>query len=305
MKSGSSIVVTGGRGFIGRSVCRLLTQEGYSVFCLDKEQDRVADSSSNSIRPEGYFQCNIGDPELVQKFFEAERVDGILHLAAVLPTAAQRDPVLATLVNIGGSVNLLEMARRFDVRRFIFASSLSVYGTHPAEERVSEKHRAIPEDVYGVAKLYVERLGEIYRRQHAIEFVSLRIGRVVGPGAQSKSSAWRSRIFEEIRTTEPRVIDVPFNPAERLLVVHVDDVAKMLLMLLKNAQPMHDLYNACCESVTVANLKREIESLNPNVTVKLGIEDSVANPRLLDDSRFEHEFGFHPAPIFEQLRRSN
>ena len=57
--------------------------------------------------------------------------------------------------------------------------------------------------------------------------------------------------------------------------------------------------------MTVANLKCEIESLNPNVTVKLGIEDSVANPRLLDDSRFEQEFGFHPAPIFEQLRRSN
>jgi UDP-glucose 4-epimerase len=236
--------------------------------------------------------------------FATESVDGIIHLAAVLPTAAQRDPLLATRVNIDGGLNLLEMARQFAVRRFVFASSLSIYGTHSLEECVSEEHRAYPEDLYGAAKLYIERLGEAYRQQHALDFVSLRIGRVVGPGAQSKSSAWRSEIFEYLGTQEPREVIVPFRPAGRLLLVHVDDVAKMLLTLLRAGPTKHAVYNACCESVCVADLKHELERLNPNITLRVGTESAVGNPQLLNATRFEYEFGFRPAPIAEQLRRA-
>ena len=102
----------------------------------------------------------------------------------------------ATQVNVEGSLNLLEMARQFEVRRFLFGSSLSVYGTCPAHQVVTEMDRAAPEDLYGAAKLYVEQLGEAYRQAHGLEFVSLRIGRVVGPGARSATSVWRSEIFE-------------------------------------------------------------------------------------------------------------
>ena len=209
----------------------------------------------------GICSADLADTAQVRKLFAAESVDGIIHLAAVLPTAAQREPLLATRVNIGGSVNLLEMARQFAVRRFLFASSLSIYGTH-SQECISEEHRARPEDLYGAAKLYIERLGEAYRQQPALDFVSLRIGRVVGPGAQSKSSAWRSEIFEYLGTQEPREVIVPFRPARRLLLVHVDDVAKMLLTLLHAGPTKHAVYNACCESVCVADLKHELERLN-------------------------------------------
>src|SRR6202011_3572266 len=82
------------------------------------------------------------------------------------------------------------------------------------------------------SKAIYRATGEAYRQQHALDFVSLRIGRVVGPGAQSKSSAWRSEIFEYLGTQEPGEVIVPFRPAGRLLLVHVDDVAKMLLTLL-------------------------------------------------------------------------
>jgi nucleoside-diphosphate-sugar epimerase len=224
-------------------------------------------------------------------------------LAAVLPTAAQRDPLLATRVNIGGSLNLLEMARQFAVRRFVFASSLSIYGTRPLEECVSEEHRAYPEDLYGAAKLYIERPGEAYRQQHALDFVSLRIGRVAGPGAQSKSSAWRSEIFEYLGTQEPREVIVTLRPAGRLLLVHVDDVAKMLLTLLHAGPTKHAVYNACCESVYAADLKHELERLNRNITLRAETGNAVGNPQLLNATRFEYEFGFHPAPISEQLRR--
>ena len=95
------------------------------------------------------------------------------------------------------------------VRRYRFGSSLSVYGTYAADQVVSEADRAAPEDLYGAAKLYVEQIGEAYRQSYGLEFVSLRIGRVVGGGAQSASSAWRSQIVELLPTRHAAELRCP------------------------------------------------------------------------------------------------
>jgi nucleoside-diphosphate-sugar epimerase len=228
----------------------------------------------------------------------------VIHLAAVLPTAARREPARVTEVNVGGSLNVLEMARQFGVQRFVFGSSLSVYGTCPADQVVSEADRAAPEDLYGAAKLYAEQLGEAYRQPCGMEFVSLRSGRVVGPGAHSASSAWRSQIFEFLGAARPEQIDMPYASSERILLVHVEDVARMLVTLLEAKHPKHVVYNAVCESVEVGALKGTVESLNANVQVKLGGEAVVGNPRRLDSSRFAGEFGFGAEPVFERIARA-
>jgi UDP-glucose 4-epimerase len=298
----SSVLITGGRGFIGRAVAKLLQRKGYGVVCMDAAPSASAVAYDRESGRE--ILCDITNVDELQRVFAAETIGGIIHLAAILPTAAQREPLRATRVNVEGSLNLLEMARRFGVRRFVFGSSLSVYGTYPADQVLSEADRAAPEDLYGAAKLYVERLGETYRDCHGLEFVSLRIGRVVGPGAQSASSAWRSQIFELLGTRHGTEIALPYAGPERLLMVHVDDVARMLVALLQGTRPAHAVYNAPCESVVVADLKREVESLNSNISVKLGEGFAVGNPRLLDCSRFQREFGFVAIPIIEQLTRA-
>src|SRR5260370_31920682 len=113
VQSGASVLVAGGHGFSGRSVCALLEREGYRVLSVDQANHHAP--HFNSARSHRNLQCDIADYAQVHKLFAAESVDGIIHLAAVLPTAAERDPLLATRVNIGGSVNLLEMARQFAV----------------------------------------------------------------------------------------------------------------------------------------------------------------------------------------------
>jgi UDP-glucose 4-epimerase len=295
-----SVLVTGGRGFIGRAVTTFLQRTGYAVVSLDTAP--LSSSAANRIG--GEILCDIRDADQMQREFEPRGFGGIVHLAAILPTAAQLDPVRATEVNVEGSLRLLEMARRFGVRRFVFGSSLSVYGTGPADQAVSETDRAAPEDLYGAAKLYVEQLGAAYRRSHGLGFVSLRIGRVVGPGAQSESSAWRSQIFERLTARNAIEIALPYVGSERILVVHVDDVARMLIALLQTACPTHSVYNAVCESVVVGDLKSEIERLNSKVSVKLGEAYASGNPRLLDSGRFREEFGFQTLPILEQLKRA-
>src|SRR6266567_119468 len=223
------MLITGGRGFIGRAVAKLLRRTGYDVVSLDAAPPSVPTTNQDGTE----IVCDLADTIQLERVFEMHRIGGIIHLAAILPTAAQREPVRATQVNINGSLQLLEMALRFGVQRMVFGSSLSVYGTCPPDQIVSETHRAAPEDLYGAAKLYVEQLGEAYRGAHGLEFLSLRIGRVVGNGAQSTSSAWRSQIFELLGSEGRAEIALPYMGAERILLVHVDDVAKMLVALMR------------------------------------------------------------------------
>ena len=294
----SLILLTGARGFIGRAVRKVLQREGYSVLAVD-----LASSTEGSSGPGRDMALDISDANRLRELFEAEEIDGVIHLAAILPTIAQREPGLATQVNVIGSFHLLELAREFGARRIVFGSSLSAYGTCAADQAVSEEWHAAPEDVYGAAKLYIEQLGAAYRERFGLEFVSLRIGRVVGPGARSTTSAWRSQIFEFLRTNEPSEITIPYVACERLLLVHIDDVARALVSLLQAGHVSHTLYNAPCESVVVSDLKQELERLNPNIKVHLGGVPATGNPRLVDWSRLRDEFGIEMRPIFERLGR--
>jgi nucleoside-diphosphate-sugar epimerase len=269
------------------------------VLALDQPEAATQGARHSSLGRE--IGIDITDREQLRSLFQARPIAAIVHLAAILPTMAQHEPARATEVNVGGSLNLLDMARQFGVRRFIFGSSLSVYGTRPAEQVVTEMDRAAPEDLYGTAKLYVEQLGEAYRLAHGLEFVSLRIGRVVGPGARSATSAWRSEIFEHLGTATPAEIEIPYAESERILLVHVEGVAEMFLQLLRPQRPAHGVYNAACESVVVGELKRELERLNPRLQVKLEGRTVVGNPRQVDWSRIAGEFGVRVGPMFQQL----
>jgi nucleoside-diphosphate-sugar epimerase len=292
------VLVTGGRGFIGRAVVKLLQRSGYPVISVDRGAVEESKPAGEEV------QCDLVDADCLRRLFEDIRISSIVHLAAILPTAAQRNPLLATQVNICGSANLLEMARQFGIQRFVFGSSLSIYGTYPAERVVSEVDATLPEDLYGTAKLYIEQLGRAYRECYGLDFVSLRIGRVVGPGANSTTSAWRSEIFELLNSDHPAEIGLPYRSSEKLLVIHVEDVTQMFLALLSASRTEHSVYNAPCSAVVVEDLKRTVENLNSKLTVRAGEATLAGNPQALDFSRFQKEFDFEAVPVFDHLRNA-
>jgi nucleoside-diphosphate-sugar epimerase len=296
----NSVLVTGAEGFLGRALVRLLEHSGQRVIALDASEPEPSDRPSGATK----VLCDITDRRELERVFCEHDIAKVVHLAAILPTAAQRDPVRATNVNVAGSLNLLEQARQSGVARFVFGSSLSIYGTCVPDHVISETYRAAPEDLYGAAKLYVEHMGNAFAVSGGPEFVSLRIGRVVGAGARSKTSAWRSEIFELLRTDQPANITLPYVGPERVLLLHVDDVAGALMTLLEAPRPAHRIYNAPCESWVVNDLKLQLESLNPNLRVTLGDAYANGNPRLLDFSRFQNEFGFANVMLAEQLRQA-
>jgi nucleoside-diphosphate-sugar epimerase len=294
----NSVLVTGAEGFLGRAFLRLLERSDQRVISLDSIQPAVTEERSTTTK----IRCDITNQQQLEKVFRDYEIGTIVHLAAILPTAAQRDPVRATRVNVVGSVNLLELARQFGVARFVFGSSLSIYGSCSPDHFVSESDRAAPEDVYGAAKLYVERLGQAFTGSGTLQFVSLRIGRIVGPGARSTTSAWRSAIFDLLQTGHPTHLTLPYVGSERVLLLHVQDAAGALMTLLLAPRPAHSIYNAPCESWLVNDLKLQLESLNPSIRIALGDAYAKGNPRLLDWSRFKNEFAFSTTPISDRLQ---
>ena len=230
------ILVTGARGFVGRAVVQTFTTSK-AMRSLRSIKHRllveVRFLGRSEIEPatspiERQLQEVVSRRNGLRELFTWRRSCRRLH---------SRDPVRATEVNVQGSLNLLELARQFGVRRFVFGSSLSVYGTCPPDELVSETNRAAPEDLYGAAKSMSSNWGSRTSERHSLQFVSLRIGRVMGPGAQSSTSAWRSEIFECLAEQKAIEIALPYIGSERMLVVHVDDVARMLVALMDAPRP--------------------------------------------------------------------
>lgn len=291
------ILVTGAGGFIGSQVCHLLSTRGYDVVAIDR---RFA-----TPQPYSQFSGDLGSADFLTEVMRTGSFDTIIHLAAVLNTASRQQPDEALRVNIGSSLALLQLAARFKARKFIFGSSISVYGAKSFAQygEVSEEQPAAPNTVYGVSKRYVELVGQDYREQGTFQFVAVRIAMAVGPGAVNTSTPWRSQIFERLRALQPTRVDLPFAPTERLPLIHVADVAEVIQLLVHVKHPIYSIYNTPAENWRASDLAEYIHALNRNIEVAYSPARSRGDPEAINSQRFTDEFDYQPVPLQQHLRQ--
>lgn len=278
------ILVTGAEGHIGREVCRSLRAANKQILPVDVNP------------PEGGVACDLRRRDAIAELFDRNEISVVIHLAGILAGALHSDPLAGADVNLGGSIELIRQAAARQVKRFVFASSMSVYGLEERFKPVTENDPAAPDDLYGGAKRAIELLGEEVARQGEMEFVALRIARVVGPGIKKTSSPWRAQILESPATTE--TIRIPFSPESKLSLVHVEDVARMFRLLADN-DVEHTVYNSPAEIWEAAALKKAVEEAR-GIRVELG-ESGLEGGPACDGSRFEREFGFEMRGLRERL----
>ena len=292
------ILVTGANGFLGKRICTGLIGNGHRVLGLDKTHRAVDEGAA-------FVQCDLCDAEAVERVLEEHPIETIVHLAALLRTVCIADPQLAARVNIGGSASLFAAAKKLNVRRIVFGSSITVYGTVSATaEGVTEDYPPAPEDAYGGSKRYVEIMGETCQARGDFEFVAARIASVVGPGSDSATSPWRSDIFERLAASTRAAIRFPSASDQALPLVHVEDVAQMIGRLVESTTMRHSVYNAPSQTYTFGELANHVTSINPQIQIAFGESQVVGHPHRVDASQFCSEFNLCPPSLESRLRAS-
>jgi nucleoside-diphosphate-sugar epimerase len=172
-------LVTGGAGFIGSSLVRGLLELGHSIRVLDNLKTGKRENLAEVLDHIELIEADIRDREACAR--ACAGIEAVLHQAAIgsVPLSIA-DPVTTHDVNVTGTLNLLLAARDAGARRFVFASSSSVYGDAPEEVKV-ETLPARPLSPYAVSKLAGEAYAIAFAGVYGLETVSLRYFNVFGP----------------------------------------------------------------------------------------------------------------------------
>jgi len=188
----TKILVTGGAGFIGSHVADLFVAQGYEVVILD---DLSTGRASNLNPAARFYQLDIRSPQ-VREVFEAEKPDFISHHAAQMDVRRSvAEPLVDASINILGSINLLEYAKEFGVKRFIYISTGgAVYG-EPEKLPCEETHPINPICQYGASKHTVEHYLYMYHVNYGLNYTVLRYPNVFGPRQDPHGEAGVVSIF--------------------------------------------------------------------------------------------------------------
>lgn len=187
----SSILVTGGAGFIGSHLCERLLSDGDHVICLDNFDSfydpdiKIKNVEEMNRKFSSQFELVTGDirnPDHLKGIFQKNQIESIVHLAAragVRPSIIE--PLLYQDVNIRGTVTLLEACKEHQIKNFIFASSSSVYGENQRVPFTEKDLDIQPISPYGATKRAGELLCYSYHHLYGIDIACLRIFTAYGP----------------------------------------------------------------------------------------------------------------------------
>jgi len=185
-----NILVTGAAGFIGSHLCEKLLDLQHKVFALDNFNDYYAPAikRKNIEKALSYtseyrlLEGDIRDKDFLQEIFAGYQIDLIVHLAAMAGVRPSiKNPNLYYEVNVMGTLNLLEYCRYNDIKRFILASSSSVYGNNPSIPFQESDPVDNPISPYAASKKAAELMCHCYHHLYNISIACLRYFTVYGP----------------------------------------------------------------------------------------------------------------------------
>lgn len=177
------VLITGGYGFIGSHVAERFHREGHQIYILDNLSS--GKQGNISFRHRSYLMD--AKDSKCEEVFAGNRFDLVIHLAgATDPQAGVEHPMTDALENILSLVNMLDLSRRYGVKKLIYASTEAVYGKS-AELLLEESLACIPDTAYGLSKLTGEQYCKLWQQLYGFEAVSLRFSKVYGPRQTDKS----------------------------------------------------------------------------------------------------------------------
>lgn len=318
----NSILVTGGAGFIGSHLCKALLQKNQKVIIIDNFNDYYDPSikrnnieeiknmmKSNGVDNENLqvVEGDIRDIEHLDKLFQEHRIDLIVHLAAMAGVRPSiKEPLLYNDVNVRGTLNLLEMCRKYDIDKFVFASSSSVYGNNEKVPFSEADNVDYPISPYAATKKAGELICHTYHHLYNIDVACLRFFTVYGPGQRPDLAIHK---FTKLIFNDEEIPFYGDGSTERDYT-YIDDIIDGVMKAIDWVQAgkgRYDIFNLG-ESNTIT-LKRMVETLEKVIGKKarinrLPMQSGDVNRTYADVTKAKEILGYNPTMDFEEgIRR--
>jgi len=295
------ILITGGGGFIGSHLAERLCRSGHAVRVLDNFS---TGRRSNLAPIQDAVDLVEGDMTSYERVHRAVRGCDVVFAIAAIPSVPRsiQDPLTSHAANVTALLNVLLAARDEGVRRVIFASSSSIYGSNP-ELPKREDARPMPISPYAVAKLAGEGYCRSFSEVYGLHTTAIRYFNVFGPrqDPQSQYAAVIPKFIQALHGGEQPVI---YGDGEQSRdFTYVDNVVDANLLAMGADLPPGRVFNvACGERITLNHFAAELRELMDS-----SIEPIYAEPRsgdirhsLADISRAREEFGYEPFVGFRE-----
>jgi nucleoside-diphosphate-sugar epimerase len=297
----NTVLVTGAAGYVGGEVARQLLESGRSVTALGRTRPN---------EPVSFIPADFTDAEALEKVLAGKKFDCVMHVASLPGDTG--DPSQMVRVNINGCQNLLEYARKAEVKRFVLASSISAYEWYPATQfnppdymPVDENHPCRPKDMYAMTKRTQELLALAYYHQYGVPTTALRLTAVVGPRGRGGGRGWGEFARQ---LAEGKRVQIPHRaPDELCHYVDLRDVARMHLAAMEHPNAAGQIFNCCGPAPILGSEMADIvKKAVPGIDVEYGFPWSMAQGGKIafDMSKAGRLLGFEPRYSFEDSIRS-
>jgi UDP-glucuronate 4-epimerase len=280
-----NVLLTGAAGLIGMAARPLLESRGHRVI--------PTDATSFGYDTPGLEIVTFDDRAAFERLADEHEIDAIVHCGAISgPMMAKGEPLKLIAVHIDATAALLDLARHKNMRRFVFCSSISVYGD-VGEAAIDESTPLKPTSVYGATKVACEQLIQGFAAEYGLEGVSLRIGRVFGP--YRRANCHLKTMIEASQAGGS--VKIPCDPAFIYHYVYVDDVAEAIAAALEAHTLPGRVYNVGSgEALTMPALVERAAAAIPGLRASLVPgEDDVPDRQIsFDVSAIGRDLGWRP-----------
>ena len=289
------ILVTGGAGFIASHIVDALIDEGHEVVIIDN----LTTGREININPKAiFYKIDVRDD--LSSIFEKHKFDVVNHHAAQIDVRRSvNDPIYDANVNIIGTLNLLQNCVKYNVKKFMFASTGgAVYGEQdyfPADEN----HKQQPLSPYGISKLAVEKYIYFYKEVHGLKYTILRYANIYGPRQNPLGEAGVVCIFlDKILAGDQPIINGSGEQTRDY--VYVKDVVKANLLTLNDEES--EIYNVGTGIETSVN--KLFELINENFENKIKEVHGPAKPgeqmrSVITSDKLFKKFGWKPSTLLK------
>lgn len=303
-------LVTGGNGWVPSHILRRLAARGERVVSYDlmEPDEPLRDLLGDLIDLVTYEPGDVTDRTRLKAVAEQHGVDSIVHAAVITPRLdrERREPDRIVEVNLGGTVNALEVARSLpNFRRFVYVSSCAIWGNVPGAIELTEETPSYTTSLYGITKFASERTALRYATLFDMDVVAVRPGNVFGPMERhSPGFHGATEIREMLRlhfAGQPILVNSLEGPY--LDWTYVDDIAHGVERVWAAPDPLpHNVYSLTCGRLSsigdvLASFQRHLPDLDyrqvPDSEANYRVSGSPAGP-VPSNARVRADLGWAP-----------